>query len=228
MTLSLSRLPRVLIVSSLAIVLLGWSQFWFTQTYGDGTYFETLSYFNLATEISVPSVYSSAFLMLCAIILVLVSCASDAALGRSTRHWPILAGIFAYLSLDEFAGIHEELTPLMHHFVHLPAFLSYAWVVPVFAVLCVLAIYYLPFLLRLPRKTMILMIISGVIYVGGAMGMEFFEAMLAADNETMSFLGQIERVVEESLEIVGMTMFACTLLAYLKSLVSAIDYELTA
>ncbi len=91
-----------------------------------------------------------------------------------------------------------------------------------------LAALYLRFLLHLPRRYRALFVLAGVLYVGGAVGMELvswhhrwalmeatqgdLEAKLAASN-VMSYA--LLAVVEETMELVGTAIFLYSLLCYL-------------
>jgi hypothetical protein len=57
----------------------------------------------------------------------------------------VLALVFFWLAFDEGGSIHEALNPIARQYLGLQALGGVAWIVPMLAVLGVLAILYLPF-----------------------------------------------------------------------------------
>jgi hypothetical protein len=45
----------------------------------------------------------------------------------------------------------------------------------------VIGLLYLRFLLRVPRRTALLLVLSGAVFVGGALGVEFIQALIIRD-----------------------------------------------
>lgn len=74
---------------------------------------------------------------------------------------------------------------------------------------------YLRFVLGLPYKTKILIIVSGAIYVGGAAGFEFIEGYFHATSGSQSVMYKLFHSTQEILEMVGIILFNYTLLDYL-------------
>jgi|TARA_B100002003_G_C14006927_1_gene485934 hypothetical protein len=66
------------------------------------------SWFDLATEQSIPTFYSSAALLFCSLLLAIVTFAKKKN-GEQYIYWLGLAIIFLFLSADESIGIHEQL-----------------------------------------------------------------------------------------------------------------------
>ena len=96
--------------------------------------------------------------------------------------------------------------PLRNAF-DLTGILYYSWVIPGAIAVALIGAYYLPFLLRLPRRTAVLFTIAGGAYVGGALGMELVGGAVesATGKETVAY--SISILIEEGLEIVGLTLF---------------------
>lgn len=169
------------------------------------TYFLGLSY-----EQNLPTWYSSSMLLLCAVMLLLISCSAKTGGLPFRWHWRLLAFIFFYISLDEAVTLHEALS----HFFDYDGVLYYGWVIPASIVVVVLGCFYLPFVLKLPPRTKWQVIVAGSAYVGGALGVEFllgYWADLAGDKNLV--YGLID-LVEESLEILGMTLFLLALVEF--------------
>lgn len=127
-----------------------------------------------------------------------------------------------FLAIDEFCSLHERLVDPFRRLMHTYGFLEmskiffYAWVLPVGAAVLALGIIYLPFLFKLPRKTMIMFIVSGGIFVGGAIGVEILGGIqdrLHGDNNLLYLL---LAMTEEIMEMTGVALFVYTLLDYIK------------
>ncbi|MDP6342100.1 MAG: hypothetical protein QF491_01110, partial [Alphaproteobacteria bacterium] len=71
--------------------------------------------FSLGYEANVPTWYSSVLLLACAAVLAVIGFSRPPGKGGYRRHWLALAAIFAYMSLDEAAVLHEGLIPLTHY-----------------------------------------------------------------------------------------------------------------
>ncbi len=94
------------------------------------------------------------------------------------------------------------------------ALLPMASHIPARLVIGLLLVVYVPFLRSLPRRTFRLMLLSGAIYVGGAIGMEMVGGY-AWDRHPVRGVPIIAiMALEETLEMVGLAIFAYALLDY--------------
>ena len=122
-------------------------------------------------------------------------------------HWLCLAAIFLLLSYDEAAQVHEALGKVVEGATHATGFLAFAWVIPGMAFVLAVGLAFTRFLLALPRRSAVLFVVAGALYVFGAIGMEMFEANVYSfrgyDNLTFSLLATFE----ETLEMTGLIVF---------------------
>ena len=129
------------------------------------------------------------------------------------------AGIdFDVSSLDEAVQIHERLTKLTaSKFTFLDsAFLTFAWVIPYTILFLVVAVSLFKFVLALPKRTRNLFIVSGVLFIGGALGFEFIESYVVSQdgfNQVYWWLA----TVEEVMEITGVIVLIYALLDYINT-----------
>lgn len=166
--------------------------------------------FSLSYEQNIPTWYSSSLLLACAALLALIAAGARKAGSGYTRHWWVLALGFLYISLDETVSLHEAAG-----WLRLGGVLYFSWVIPAAAVVAVVGLSYLRFLGHLPRRTRNQFIIAGVVYVTGAVLMEL-PLGYWTEREGSHNLGYgLIDLVEESLEILGMSMFLLSLLEYL-------------
>ena len=171
--------------------------------------------FSLSYEANVPTWYASSLLLVAALLLGQIAGRVAEVGGAHRRRWAALAGIFAYLSLDEAIEIHEYLVYLVSF--ETSGVLLFAWVIPATLLLAVLGAFYLPFLRDLPVASRRRFVVAGVIYVGGALLMElplgWWVDHHGDDNLTYGVLDW----VEETLELVGATLFIRALQLHLRS-----------
>jgi hypothetical protein len=172
-----------------------------------------LGYFFVDAEANIATWYSSALLLLCAILS-----SSIASILRRNRkpyfwHWRSLAIVFLYLSIDETAIIHERLSRI-NDFVKTDGLRYAAWTIPACIIVGIFVIFYLQFLAHLRPKTKRLFWLSGITYIMGAIGFELIGVTTnAQSSEALSYI--ITAHFEEGLELLGLAIFLYGLLDYL-------------
>jgi hypothetical protein len=136
---------------------------------------------------------------------------------RFALHWGALSLIFLLLSVDEVARIHETIgdTLKLKFTGEIHGLLYYPWVIIGGAFVLIVAAAYIKFLRNLPTKTMSLFILCGVIYVGGALGMEMINAQYADLYGTGNLTHQMMTAVEEFLEMIAIALFIYALMSYI-------------
>ena len=179
---------------------------------------------NLDREMSLPAWFSS--VLLCGVGLAMwVAAWVHRRLGeRGVLGWAALGLFFVGLSLDESAAIHEVLVPRAQALLgeNATGLLYYAWYVPVLLLCSVFLLVLLPFLLRLPRRTIWLLGLGVAVYLCGAVAFEALMGMAVEPSGVdeppmqnpplrMVFL----LVMEEGLEMVGVTVLLFAMLDYL-------------
>jgi hypothetical protein len=183
--------------------------------------------FDVGQENNIPAWFSAGMLLLGAYLLATIALSLRYLDRRASRMWFGLAAIFAYLSLDEAARLHERTGPVVRHTLALFGiesrdYFNYAsWVVlGGLAVLVVVAIY-ARFFLSLPRSIRNLFILAGIVYCTGALGMELAGALWEARSPTgrLNLTYVVLQSLEEFLEMAGIIVFVYALLEYLRSYV---------
>lgn len=182
-----------------------------------------ISRFDLNGEGNIPAWFSAMLLLVAGLILIGIGRQDDTGWRK---HWLTLGVIFILLSLDENASLHERtIKPLRDH-LHTHGLLYYAWLIPAIAFVGIVALSYLPFLLKLPRKTAILFIVSGAIFVSGAVGMEMISGIWVEKHDETNLTSAMLSVVEESLEMAGTILFIYATLAYTAKKNGRLEYLL--
>ncbi|MGI9271313.1 MAG: hypothetical protein ACR2QT_06020 [Woeseiaceae bacterium] len=126
--------------------------------------------------------------------------------------------VFLFLSADEASQIHEKLD-VLHTILEIETATTFLWTLPYSIIVLVLAIVYFRFLTRLPIPTKRLFVLSAIVFLSGAVGLE----LLAAALRQMQFdrFVSITVVLEEMLEMIGAAIFVYALVRHLA------DYGLT-
>ena len=163
------------------------------------------------------STFFSAFILLFSAMLLFFIHSTVCKKEKNRRYWLFLGLIFVFLSLDESTGIHDNLMPyFQNEFVSLPPFLRFGWMIPYFIFVLVVGIFFIRFVLGLPRKTRTLILLSGFIYISSALGVEFLE------SQEFTIYGNTTRLLvfetlQEIMEMSGIILFIYALLNYVHS-----------
>lgn len=171
-----------------------------------------LPFLSLSVESNFPTWYSSGLLAGCALLLILIAVGVRQSGAAFFRHWLALGLVFLYMSLDEAIELHENLGQL----VELHGVLFFSWVVPAGVLVLFIGLAYLSFLKHLPRQARLRFIAAGLLYVGGALGVELPLGYWAERAGRENLVYALIDWVEETMEIFGATLFFVSLLAYLR------------
>ena len=141
---------------------------------------------------------------------------------RDLFAWVLLAIIFAFLSLDETASIHEGIGKALKKYIRLGGWFRFAGVVPSFALAAAVGATLLPFLARLPSRRRNQFLVAGFLFVLGAVGLEMVGAKLfsaAGDRLTLAYA--VCYHIEEFLEMFAIVLFNAALVEHLAELLGA-------
>jgi len=172
--------------------------------------------FDLDVEHNIPTWFASTALLAAAMLLGVVARGRWRLHAADRRHWAGLAIVFTLLSLDEAVQLHEMLRLPMHRWFDLHGIFLFAWVIPAFIAVVLFAAVYLRFWLRLPSRTRMLFMVSGLLYVGGALGLELAGGALATSHGFESLRYSVVMIVEEVMEMVGVALFVYALLDHVR------------
>ena len=165
------------------------------------------SLLSLSFEGNLPSWYASALPLLCAALLASISASETA----DRRHWQALALGFLAISIDEAVGLHELLGGLFTT----TGLLHFGWVIPASLLVLALGLAFLGFLRRLSRETARRFALAGAIYVTGAVVFELPLGWWSEQHGDDNLGYYLLDWCEETLELVGLTLFASALLTRL-------------
>ena len=159
--------------------------------------------FSLSYEGNIPNWYSSCLLFWCGLSLARISAGLWKRHDAFRWHWILLAGGFFYMSLDEAVGIHENFGGI----TQVGGLLYYDWILPASMLILILALFYWPFLRSLPSKARRDFLFAAALFLGGAVAMElplgYWADRFGVDNFGYAAID----LVEETLELLGLTVF---------------------
>jgi hypothetical protein len=167
-------------------------------------------------ERSLPTLFSTGAMLTATSLCSAIAYGSRRMGAPDVRYWVGLSVVFSVLAIDEFASLHERSIQPLRDLVSIEGgALWYAWVIPGIVVVGVFVVVLIPFLRRLPRSTRRGLLISGALFVGGAIGVEMLSASVASDGSRMDLMYVLIVHVEEVLEMLGIAALVFTLLAHI-------------
>jgi len=149
-----------------------------------------LQMFDLDQENNLPTWFSGFILLNVAFFLFAYSRTENL---EKKPYWLILSVGFLALAIDEVAGIHETINSVT----------DINWAIPAGILLFVLAAAFVPFLFSLRRGLALLFLLSGLMYVSGAIVVE----LASEHNNSDSMVYKMHVAIEEALEMLGVLLF---------------------
>lgn len=206
------KVRRVLLVTILFLTVMHFIgallEHYYGRTFG-------LFLFDLDRERSIPTIYATVTLLLCATLLTMIALAERTFSRLHFFYWGGLSLVFSFLALDEGAAIHENFISPVRDSLNTDGFLYNAWIIPYGIAFIALGLFYARFLLQLPRKIKFGFIVAGALFVAGAIGFEAIGGYQATTGGTEGLQYGLITMVEETLEMVGIAIFITALLDYL-------------
>ncbi len=178
---------------------------------------------DLDAEANAPTFFSVMLLAAAALLLALIFRHHHADGRHGAAYWGVLALLFAGLSFDEAVSLHETMIGPFRRLFPDNRFVYFGWVVPGAIFVLVVGASFLRFLVRLHPRLRNRFIVAGAVYVGGALGVEVIEGVIASDigEENWTYVSAL--TVQEVMEMVGVILFIGALLDHLRSLTAGID-----
>ena len=174
-------------------------------------------FFDFNEEDNIPTFFSVLLLLLASSLLLII--AKLEPIHKMARRWLFLSAIFLFLSLDESISIHERFSNLTNNVYHIDTsmggYLHYSWVVPYALGLIILTVIYAPFIWQLPPFIRTFFVLSGCVFVTGAMGLEIIEAHYSVLHGVHNLHYALLYTLEEVMEMSGVVLFIYALLTYI-------------
>lgn len=206
--------PLAVVAAMFVVIHLAMASYWILSQREYVTGFALLS---LDKEQGVPSLFATFLLVAASLLFAFIATVERASGSRDSRQWLILAVGFALMAMDEHLALHERLIEPMRSLMGggRMGIFYFAWVIPALVMIVALGLYFLPFLRRLPRRTMLALIASAAIYLGGAVGVELFEGWWREGHAYRTLGFHLLVALEEGMEMTGLIVLLHALLRHL-------------
>jgi len=185
-----------------------------TYVLGHGRLLGFVRLFHLDGEGNITAWFSS-------MLLLAASCASLLIALRPREQkepliWWVLAIAFAFMSLDEFASLHELSSEPLRALWQTSALLHYPWILGGLAAAATVFALCATGLLRMQPYEALLLLASGAMYLSGALGVEMIGGWWAAQHGEANLAYQSIAAGEELLELLGVVLFLAVAVARLR------------
>ena len=182
--------------------------------------------FDFDTERNTPTMYSAIALIFASVLLLYIAL-THKKLKLPYIMWLGLSVIFLFLSIDEVTKIHERLGDPTREAFNTSGLLFFGWMIPYGIALVIFIIAYSRFLFKLPKDTMILFLISGAVFISGAIGFEMLGGRQVELYGYSNLLYSFYYTCEESLEMIGVALFIYALLSYIVNQLDSIKITIS-
>lgn len=176
--------------------------------------------FDAGRENSIPTWFSILNLLLSGLLVLTIFGHARRLGDPAARYWLVLGILMLGLSMDEGASLHERLQRSQEVTgVLVPMIESHPWLLygAVFATLAFLV--FVPFLRRIGPRLAALFLLSGGLFLAGALGFEFMAAWMIHNRISApgELLYLIRRAFEEGCEMYGIALFNCVLFGEIRA-----------
>lgn len=172
--------------------------------------------FDLNLEMNIPTAFSFLLLVISSLLLLFIAM-NRYREAKNYRYWLALSLGFAFMALDEFTSLHENLGAALEKRQLFQDLAYHQWLVPYGVGVMVLAITFYPFLLHLDPRVRRLFLMSGVLYLFGVMGLEWIGSLVHNYMGMANWAYTVLYSLEESLEMIGVSLFIYTLLKVMQN-----------
>ncbi|MGI9516123.1 MAG: hypothetical protein ACR2NP_03680 [Pirellulaceae bacterium] len=172
-----------------------------------------LRYFDFNDEGTVANWYNTLLLAFACWQAAHAWLASGNSEGRRQLGWIGVALVFFYMSLDENLGIHESQSEELREFFDVGGLLYWAWVIPGAIIALAVAAFFAPFVWKLPHRTRFLIILSGIVYVSGAIGCEMIGGYFY-EQAGPGVVSDLASIMEEVMEMSALILFVFAVQEY--------------
>lgn len=187
----------------------------------------------LDKEQNLPTFYSSVLLLSSSLLLMTIWYKAKLTQDSQRNYWLGLALIFMFLAIDEFVKIHEGLIEPVRELLGTSGALRFAWVIPYGIATALIGLIYSRFLWTLEPMVRWPIVFGGIVYVGGAIGMEMvgsyyvdshgyaYDSKLVDTDMTYMLIASVEEVFE----MLGLVIFLYALCIAIQRYVGTLQID---
>lgn len=206
-----------LLLSTTAVfIVLAHCMSMFAKTAGHDYLGGLVPLFDMDREKNIPTFFSILLAMIASGLLCVITLAKRQS-SRPWKLWAGLAAIFLLVAIDDFVGVHEQLSRPMRDMLNARGLLYFAWIIPYSLFVMLLAGVYSRFVFNMPIRIRNGLLLSATLFLSGAIGFEMLGARLFDySNLNKTLIYSAMTTVEESLELAGMIVFIHALMSYIE------------
>lgn len=211
------QLPTVLVIFSAGFTLAhiaGW------EMRGNKAWLNTVMFFidefNMDNEHVLQSYFSGLLLLIPAALLLVIAAWKQKTKAPFAIQWALLGLIFLYMTVDEVIQIHENWDVPLSNLISPKGYFYIDWVRSAVILVALFGLLYLRFFFNLPRRTMLLFGLSGAVYLMGVLGLEMLAGEYVSTYQQWGYDYGMLVAREETLEMLGMSLFIFTLHDYIR------------
>ena len=181
---------------------------------------EVLRIFSIGAESGFATWVTIIMMLSITLVAMLIGLAERAAQHPRWLQWIAVAAVFVVASLDEQIQLHEMwVQPFRELFGITTGPFILAWVIPALVLAAVLALAFVPFVVRLPARTRLWLVSAVGLWLAGAIGIEMvdsatFELRQTMEPVTAHWVSAIMYTTEEAMEMLGVAVLLHTLLVH--------------
>lgn len=159
-------------------------------------------FFDVGREINVPAWFSAGLWIIAGTLAGYFARRA----GKHRMSWLLFSAVCILFSLDETLELHERLDVIGNEISkYLPFELGFTWVIPGVVIAALIVGLLLRLVLSLPRIPRFWLIAAGMIFVGGAMGVETLSGLfIRGDGLPWQFF--LLTLIEETMEMTGVAL----------------------
>ena len=203
------------------LAVFGMFYYYYMSTYPDDLISAFFELFDPGDESSIQTVFSTFNLGLAGVLAFIIHRDAKRRRDALALGWLMLSVMLCLLALDEGAQLHERAGARFLYFsgLDLPMIANHPWLLAGAFITVIVAPIFIPFLLGLDSKTRLLFVLSGVIFLTGALGFEFVGAWMMHEYgfEKADLIYLTRRVFEEGFEMYGIALMNCTLFSVIRA-----------
>lgn len=181
---------------------------------------ELLRILSIGAESGLATWFTLLMMLSTALVAVLIGLAERAAEVPRAGYWFGVAAVMLLASLDEQIQLHEMwVEPFRAIFSITTGPFLLAWVIPALIVAVLVAVPFVPWVVRLPARTRLWAIAAVALWIAGAAGMEMvdsatFEWRQAMEPVRAHWVSAVIYTTEEAMEMLGVAVLLHTLLVH--------------
>jgi hypothetical protein len=172
-------------------------------------------FFRLDEENNLPTWYSAATLLFSSVLLAFLGVAEGR--NKTVLYWRGLSLLFLLLSIDEVGSFHEIFIIPLRRLLRVDGIFHFAWVLPAGLLVLLVMGVYARWFFGLPPRTRNLMGVAGVLFLGGALGLEMAGGLLASRGQLESAFYIATATLEETAEMCGVLVWIYAILDYART-----------